>query len=445
MEAANKEFTQAWESFRSLLNPNEIDQMQPSGPAAIYTPLLTVWMLVYQRLHAGCSLSDAVSELVQSNPEFLPDKRRVRERTLSANTGAYSRARKRLSVELAISLADHVYQSLVSATPPSLNGRRAFILDGTTITLAPVQKLKEAFPPTINQHGQSAWPVLHMLVAHELESGCAILPELGPMYGEEAVSELELTRRLLPRLPQNSILIGDRNFGVFAIAYSATQQGHDVLLRMKEPNFQSLVRRATLVSSNESQKHWRLNWTPSRHDLKAHPELTSSATVPVELHEIMISATLTLHLVTTLESPVQELAELYRRRQDIETDIRDVKVTMCIEEQCAQSVEMLRKELATSMIAYNLVIQIRRLAARQVKVPARRLSFAGTWSAVKIVLLSPQNWTAQEWQRRFQLTLRMAGQRKIPNRPGRSYPRAAHTRTKKWTDGNKKSNPKNPM
>jgi Transposase DDE domain len=163
------------------------------------------------------------------------------------------------------------------------------------------------------------------------------------------------------------------------------------------------------------------------------------------LHEIVISPTLTLWLVTTLESSSQALAELYGRRQDIETDIRDVKVTLCLEQQRARSVEMLRKELATSMIAYNLVIQIRRLAAKAVNVPPRRLSFKGTWSAVKIILLAPQNWTAEEWLQRFQLTLRVAGERKLPNRPGRSYPRAAHTRTKKWTDGKKKSNPKKPM
>jgi hypothetical protein len=212
MDASSQEFAQALESFRSLLDRQVVGKLQPSGPTAVYTPLVTAWLLVYQRLHAGCSLADAVSELVQSNPSFLPNNRRVRERTLSSNTGAYSRARQRLRVDLAERLAQHVYQSLVAATPPSLHGRRAFILDGTTITLAPTAALKQAFPPSTNQHGQSAWPVALLLVAHELESGCAILPEVGAMYGAEAVGEVSLTKRLLPRLPANSLLIADRNF-----------------------------------------------------------------------------------------------------------------------------------------------------------------------------------------------------------------------------------------
>jgi hypothetical protein len=36
------------------------------------------------------------------------------------------------------------------------------------------------------------------------------------MYGPEAVGEIALAQGLLQRLPKNSILLADRNFGIFA-------------------------------------------------------------------------------------------------------------------------------------------------------------------------------------------------------------------------------------
>lgn len=436
-----REFKKALEQFRGLLLRSEIDEMQPLGPAAVYTSLMTVWLLVYQRLHAGCTLEAAVTEFLRNDPQFMPKNRRVREGTLSSKTGSYSQARKRLKPEVTEWVANHVYDTLVAATPPSLGDCRTFILDGTTITLAPTKALKAAFPPASNQHGTSVWPVAHLLVTHELESGCAILPEMGPMYGDQAVSELDLTKKIMRRLPANSVLLGDRNFGVFAVAHAAVNEGHDVLLRMTKARFKALKRRATPLVSNGLHLGWELNWTPSSKDRRSHPELPASASVRVWLHEIVISETLTLWLVTTLDCDAVVLADLYGKRLNVETDIRDVKVSLRTEEVRAKSVEMLQKEIATSIVAYNLVIQIRRLAAKAVGVPSRRLSFTGTWCAVRIVLLAPQQWSAKEWRRQFALALRISGQRKLPNRPGRSYPRQALIRRNKSTSGTKKSKP----
>ena len=87
-----------------------------------------------------------------------------------------------------------------------------------------------------------------------------------------------------------------------------------------------------------------MRWKPSRWDRTSHPELPTDAAVPVWLHEVVISASLTLWLVTTLESTGAELAALYHHRQDVETDIRDVKRTSKLEELRGRSVEMERKE-----------------------------------------------------------------------------------------------------
>jgi hypothetical protein len=45
---------------------------------------------------------------------------------------------------------------LGSISEPIFDGRRVFILDGTTIKLPPTPTLKEVFPPATNQHGTLA-------------------------------------------------------------------------------------------------------------------------------------------------------------------------------------------------------------------------------------------------------------------------------------------------
>ena len=64
--------------------------------------------------------------------------------------------------------------------------------------------------------------------------------------------------------------------------------------------------------------------------------------------------------MTTLHIPATESGELYKRRYDVEHDIRDVKVTLETEKLRCKTEEMVRKELVTSMLAYNLVVQFRR-------------------------------------------------------------------------------------
>jgi Transposase DDE domain len=420
------EWAAVGQRFAGLLDPDVINAQQPMGPATVYSPWVVVWLLVFQRLHANATLAEAVAELLNAT-DILPANRRVGEQTLSANTGAYSRARTRLDPAIPDAVADRVFQTLVDATAPSFGNRRVFLLDGTTITLAPTPELTAAFPPWPGPAG-SPWPVWHWVVAHELASGCAIRPETGPMYGPEGVSELALATRLLPRLPARSLVLADRNFGVFALVHAAQAAGHDVVTRLTRPRFRAWVKAATPVGPGV----WRLRWTPSRWDRTKHPELPADAAVGVWLHEVAVSASLTLWLLTTVDCRPADLAALYRLRQDVETDIRDVKRTLRTDALRGKSVAMVRKELSSSVVAYNLVVQVRRLAAARAGVKPRRLSFAGVWSLVNRVLLNAGPWAWPEWEAKFDWVLRGAAQRRVPNRPGRQYPRVVHGRGQKF-------------
>jgi hypothetical protein len=430
-EVQAQELEAALLQFRSLLDRADIDARQEHPPTTIYTPWVVVWLMVYQRLHANAPLSAAVSELFRMK-EHLPRNRRITEDTLSSSTGTYSQARSRLHPEVAEAVADQVLETLLESAPPSWEGRRVFLFDGTTSALASVSRLRQEFPPATNQHRPSPWPILHWAVAHELSSACALRPEIGAKYGSAAVSEITLASRLLPRLTPQAVVMADRNFGVLVFFEAAQAAGHDVVARLTEARFRALVKQAHLREPGR----WELLWKPSAAERRKHPELAAHACVEVQLHQVEVTTSegtpLTLFLVTTLSTSSHKLAELYGLRWNVETDIRNIKVVLRMDELRGQSPAMIRKELALGTVAYNLVVQIRRLAAQQAGLPPRRLSFSGSWSLVKIVLLQPATWTADEYLRNFRHVLRGCAQRKIPNRPGRQYPRQILRRSQKY-------------
>jgi predicted secreted protein len=417
------ELAAALDQFRRLIDPQLLEALQPVGPACVYTPWVTVWLLVYQRLNQNATLEAAVAELIQSVDAFSLTNKRAREGTLSTNTGTYSQARTRLEVAATEAVADHVSQAVTGSTPPSWQGRRVFLLDGTTAALPSEDGLRKRWPVG---RTESAWPIALLVVAHELASGAVVRPEVGAMYGPHADSELSLAKRMVARLPAKSVVMADRNFGVFGFVHAAQAAGHDTLTRLTKPRFESLKKAAQPAGPGV----WTLQWTPTQANRLSNPELPADAAMTVRLHEFVGTSGQTLWIVTTLDASTAALAALYAKRWDVETDIRQFKQTLECQALRGKSEAMILKELAIAAVSYNLVVQVRRIAAEQAQLPPRRLSFTGVWSLVTIVLLQPNDWTAEEWLKKFAWVLRGAVQRKLPNRPGRSYPRKVLNRSR---------------
>lgn len=401
----------------------------------VYTHGVTLWMLILQRLGGGKSLCEVVSHVLTHDRDLLPNNKRVRENTLSENSGAYARARKRLPLELIFDFSKRVCDYLGEISKPVIEGRRIFILDGTTITLPPVKALKEAYPPAPNQHGESVWPVAQLLVAHEIQSGCALLPQIDPMYGANNASESVQAQRIIEDLPVNAIVMGDTNFGIFRVAHHCSMLKRDFLFRLNHTRFRALCRRAALIDEGPAHKSYQLRWVPTYKDRHGVPDLPTKASLDVVLHAVEIGANEPLYLVSNLDWDGPTASTVYRRRYDIEFDIRDVKVTLDTENIRAKSVEMFKKELYTSIVAYNLTAQFRRQAAELAQVQPRRLSFKGVWTTMKNRLLVQSACGIEEWLARFNDALQRAAKRKHPNRTKpRNYPRKAHTRRQKSTN-----------
>ena len=429
------ELAHAIGSMRELFDDGLVDRFQPTGPAAIYTSSVTLWMLISQRLCGGKSLEATVKDFIVNRPAFCPNNKRLDEQTLSEESSAYSGARKRLRLSTAKYLFDRVVNAITHPRVTiGVRPRQTFLLDGTTITLAPTKNLRRLFPPATNQHGESVWPIMLMFVAHDLETGCACVPKVGRMYGGKGDSEALLCERIVKQLPLGSIVMADAGLGIFRVAYHSIQHKHDILFRLTASRFASMTKHAQLVRKCFKSRTWKLAWKPSKKDLNGCSGANGETTLNVLIHEIEINDGDFLYLVTTLTEDAQSCADRYARRYDVETDIKSIKVAMNTENITAQSKAMVMKELYTSLTAYNLVVQFRRQAADISGVPPRRLSFQGVWDTYQS-FLSTFLATAEieACIDRFEDALKCASRAKIPNRPGRNYKRAAHPRRPKTT------------
>jgi len=235
---------------------------------------------------------------------------------------------------------------------------------------------------------------------------------------------------MFERLPPDCIVIGDAGLGIFSVAQGAVALGHDVVLRLSKSRFKSLTKKATQIFDNT----WSLVWKPTAKERKTTPELPADAQVEVRIHRMKIGDQEIYLTTTLLRLSRPQVFEIYKCRQDVETDIGDIKVTMDTENIRAKTKEGVLKELYTSLIAYNSVVQFRRDAARVANKPPRQMSFKGTFDTFRIFLanrlltLKPQKCIAA-----YQEALRIASKDIVRQRPGRNYKRAAHPRRPKTT------------
>jgi hypothetical protein len=296
-------------------------------------------------------------------------------------------------------------------------------LDGSSLQLEHEPELLQAFPPASNQHGSAHWPVLRLVVLHDLETGLAERPYWGPLNGRQAVSEQALAERALQHIPAGSVIVGDRNFGIFSTAYSAQQRGHGVVLRLTAVRAKALLGRPISASGD-----YPLRWSPSRWDGKGQRRWPAEASLEGRLIAERVGRgkhQQWLYLFTTLSLPAQEVVDLYGRRWRIETDLRSLKQTVRLQRIAVKSADMMEKELLMAVLAYNLVRAIMFQAAQRANIDPRQLSF--TYACNIMLDGYPQVLaarTAKQQQQELERIIDLVGRCRLPKRvKRRSYPR----------------------
>ena len=113
----SKDLTSAIETLREIIQEDELDRRQPSGPAAVYTTMVTIWMMTMQRLGGGKSLNAVVKDVLAHSRDLFPNNRRLREGTLSETSGAYAEARSRVELKTVEFFASRQATALSRARP----------------------------------------------------------------------------------------------------------------------------------------------------------------------------------------------------------------------------------------------------------------------------------------------------------------------------------------
>jgi putative transposase len=391
---------------------------------SIYTTPVVMWLMILQRLQPGGTLASGVEALLGGAADsLLSGCRRAQQKRISRRTGGYSHARQRLPKLLCRQVVGELIVRLREMLNPA-GGRLSYVLDGSSLELEASPSLRKAYPPGENQHGKAHWPVLRIVVLHELETGLAAEPCWGPMYGTEAVSEQSLAEKAMDALAPGSVLVGDRNFGVFSIAWQAQQHGIDVVIRLTGERARKLSGEPI---PTEGEREVR--WTPSRFDGRRQGGMPEGAAVEGRLIAMRIGKGQSkewLYLFTTLAVAPDEVLDLYGKRWQIETDLRSLKRTVRLHHVSARNESMMEKELLTAVAAYNLVRAVMALAARRHNLLPRQLSFTFVLNVVNAswhkLRLAP---TAQAYQREVFDLLDAAAQGTHPKRTKpRSSPRA---------------------
>ena len=355
----------------------------------LFTPLVTLWYLLFQRLHPDHSLDAAVSDARNGGANRINKK--LARQLASDSTAAYSDARQRLPAEFLAQALSLQGQKIIGLSPTTRwHGWVIALLDGSTVRLRPHGGMAREFPPQRNQYGRPYWCLMRVVVCFCALSGAALDCALGSIH----VSEQVLACQIMLAASAKSLFIGDRNFGVFRIAQAARHAGQAVLLRLTEVRARKLLGRAVQAGDHA------VLWQPTRQD-QLQPDCDAG---PLAGRLLVVHLqrkgfrSQRLCLFTTLPNtadyPLQELAQLYGRRWHIELNLRYLKDQLELAQLAAKSPAMARKEWLAGLLAYNLIRAAQLCAALQTGRAPLTLSF----SAVRRRL--------EDWLRQFGRTQR---------------------------------------
>ena len=161
------------------------------------------------------------------------------------------------------------------------------------------------------------------------------------------------------------------------------QRGVDSVSRLNKATRKADFRRGKRLGKDDHIVHWPKPRKPRSIDQKTYNSLPESLTI----RELRVRVqqpgfrTKTLVVVTTLLDPEEfaksDLADLYRARWNNELDLRSIKITLQMDILRCKAPELVRKEIWTHILAYNLIRTIIAQAANKHDILPRSISFKG--------------------------------------------------------------------
>lgn len=398
---------------------------------AVFTPAVTLWAFLSQVL-----FKDEQRSCVAAVARVAVLLTALSRGPCSSNTGAYCRARGKLSEKVIRQLAVSVGEGCEKEVSAEWlwHGRPVELVDGMTVTMPDTPRNQEAYPQNSQQKQGLGFPIARVVARLSLATAMVTGMAIGPYAGKET-GELALLRSLLGQFKPGGVLLADRYYCSYFMIALLQQRGIDLVARLHQRrpvDFRSGRR----LGKDDQIVTWSRPQRPAWMDEQTYDSMPAS----IEVRQIRVRVSQpgfrvdSFVVVTTLtdveEYPKDEIADLYELRWQAELDIRAIKITMGMDILRCKTPEMVQKEMWTCLMAYNLIRRTMLQSAREAGVSPRTLSFTAAVQTVAASWLVTALGEDMLTSRVIDAALAVMAAQLVGNRPGRIEPRAVKRRPK---------------
>ena len=402
----------------------------------IYTPLVTIWVFLGQVLSADHSCRSAVARLIAHRmSRGIP--------ACSSKTGAYCQARKRLPEKFFSRVTCLVGRALDSKVNPEWlwKGRRVYMFDGTTVTMPDTPENQQAYPQLYNQKPGLGFPIARMGVITSLACGAII--NLGfCRYAGKGQGEVSLLRRMWDILNPGDVLLADSLMSNWVGIVMLQERGLELVSRLNKAHRKADFRKGIRLGKDDHIVQWRKPTSIRSVDRKTYNALPDFVTVRETRFRVEQPGfrSRSIVVVTTLldpeETTKEDLAQLFRARWNQELDLRSIKSTMQMDMLRCKTPELVRKEIWTHILAYNLIRTVMAQAASKHDVKPRTISFKAALQTVEAFqpLIAFQGDRGRSFRLElYQQLLDSIALHRVANRPDRFEPRFKKRRVRLYS------------
>ena len=426
-----------YEIFGHLL-PDRLLAPSEEGPGSRerdFSLQVTFWTFAAQILSPGT----ACREIVRRVEAWRQETFGCDQRAGSSSTAAYCQARARLepvTLELIRAQIAHSLERNVLSTE-RWAGRAVKIVDGTGLSMPDTPENQALWPQPSSQAPGCGFPAMKLVGLFSLSSGALLEAVTGPLRAHDNT----LFGGLWSKLQKGDIVLADRGFCSYAtMASLAQQRGVDSVMRLHQKRSADF-RAGKALGPDDRLVVWQK--PAQRLDIQSAEEFAAlPETLPLRMIRLRVAAqgfrTREVVLITTLTDaqayPADALRELYGERWQVELHFAQIKTTLAMDVLRCKSPEMITREVLMHQIAYNLVRSLMQRSAHVHRVALGRISFKGTldtlrhWSAI----IAAAGKTPRQQARLIDQMLELIANDEVPERPGRSEPRAKKRRQKNY-------------
>lgn len=398
----------------------------------IWTPAFTLWTLLTQAASRSKSCVAAVARALVLRVS-------LGRSPCSESTGAYCKARAKLPVVLLARLTTHLGDELErqAAKDWQWKGRRVLLGDGTTLSGPDTPENQAEYPQPNTQKRGLGFPMIRLVVLLGFATGALVGAGIGPESGKET-GEMALLRELLDRFQPGDVFVADRAYCSYWLVAALQARGVDVALRLHQSRHYDFGVGQSLGHDDHVVTWDRPAHRPDWMDKPTYDAMPETLTVRevrfrvdrpgFRTREIIVATT----LLDAKQYSKGEIAELYHHRWRVELSIRDIKQTLGMDVLRGKTPEMLRREIWTHLLAYNLVRQVIAQSAREREVSPRGISFAGAMQTLDAFRVTLQMGDGESWVKKVEALLWAIGGHRVGERPDRCEPREVKRRPKAY-------------